>query len=114
LTALKGLHNAHYIPDSVADKLKECVSRKHSTRVRSAVLDAIQSDAANKKLKPTVLEILSDREEDSELRIKAYLVAATCPCGQVFETVTNLIANEPVNQVRNMKYNKSLNFTIRV
>ncbi|XP_059491190.1 apolipophorins [Neocloeon triangulifer] len=99
LTALKGIHNAHYIPDSVADKLKECASRKYSTRVRAAVIDSIQSDAGNAKLKPTILEILEDREEDSELRIKAYLVAATCPCGKVFESVSKLVQNEPVNQV---------------
>ncbi|XP_065351536.1 apolipophorins [Cloeon dipterum] len=99
LTALKGLHNAHYIPENIAVKVKACVGKKLPARVRVAALDAIQSDAGNAQLKPTVLEILADREEDSEVRIKAYLVAATCPCGKVYEVVSKLIESEPVNQV---------------
>ncbi|KAF4519899.1 hypothetical protein B566_EDAN008275 [Ephemera danica] len=100
LTALKGIHNAHCIPDTVADKLKECATnKKASLRVRSAVLDSIQGDAANKKLQQVAYDILGDINEDSELRIKAYLVLVTCPCGNVATFVKNLLEKELVNQV---------------
>lgn len=44
--------------------------------------------------------VLKDVEEDSELRIKAYLALVECPCPKTADTIKDLIDNEPINQGR--------------
>ncbi|KAK7794405.1 hypothetical protein R5R35_011682 [Gryllus longicercus] len=100
IAALKALHNIHHLNNAVAETLQKLAS-DHSVpiRVRVAALETYQSDACRPKLKKSALEILNNRDEDSEVRIKAYLVLVECPCGTVANNLKELLENEPVNQV---------------
>lgn len=53
------------------------------------------------QIKKTAIEIMKNRQLDSEIRIKAYLAVIDCPCGQSANEIKNLLDTEPVHQGRN-------------
>jgi len=100
IASLKGLHNARHLTDDVAAKVAACAADKSAkTRVRVAAVEAFFADPAKSSLKETATAILKDVEEDSELRIKAYLALVQAPCPHVADVVKHLVDNEPINQV---------------
>lgn len=50
------------------------------------------------QLRETALNVLKNKEEDSELRIKAYLALVDCPNAEVAKALKELIDNELSNQ----------------
>ena len=46
----------------------------------------------------TASNILKNMEEDSEVRIKAYLVLVQAPSGKTADTIKNVLDKERVNQ----------------
>ncbi|XP_075230090.1 retinoid- and fatty-acid binding glycoprotein apolipophorin [Lycorma delicatula] len=100
IASLKGLHNVHFLTNNIVEKLSQCAADKTvKTKIRVAALETFQSDASKHKLKNTAITILKDLDEDSEVRIKAYLALVECPCQKVADTVKHVIENEKINQV---------------
>jgi hypothetical protein len=50
---------------------------------------------------PLQVDTFSDTDNDSELRIGAYLAIMNCPTESTVETVKAVLTSEPVNQGRN-------------
>lgn len=96
---LKGIRNTHKIADNAANALIECASNDRSARVRVAALQAYSAASCNANLQNKALSVLKDRNEDSELRIEAYLAAVSCPSGDVANQIAEIINSETVYQV---------------
>lgn len=102
---LKGLANIRHLSDNILDKLVQIASdKKAPARFRVTALETFLADSCKGKLRDAALKILKDREEDSEIRIKAYLVVAHCPDTRVAHSIQD---TKPVYQGR-------LNFVFQV
>lgn len=98
--ALKALTNINYLSDAIVAKIIHIAQdQKAPTRLRVAALETYQADPCKEKLKDSALSILKDIEQDSEIRIKAYLALTKCPCGKVASALKTLLENEPSYQV---------------
>lgn len=99
LASLKGLKNAKHLNDDSANKVVQIAKdNKVSIRVRAAALETAKSDACRGKIQKGAGDILANREEDSELRIKAYLVLVECPNPKIATKLNELLESETVNQ----------------
>ncbi|KAJ8916580.1 hypothetical protein NQ315_000224 [Exocentrus adspersus] len=97
---LKALANFHYISDSVIQKITAIAQDKNApNRLRVAALETYLADACKDKLRNSALHILQDIQQDSEVRIKAYLAAAQCANSAVGTAVKALLEKEPSYQV---------------
>ncbi|KAK6621829.1 hypothetical protein RUM44_001636 [Polyplax serrata] len=100
IAALKGLRNVKHYNDDTANKITHLMKDGHSsTRVRVAALEAAQGDACRGKILKGAQDIFYNRDEDSELRIKAYLVMVECPSPKLANKLSEFMETEPVNQV---------------
>ncbi|XP_014261550.1 apolipophorins [Cimex lectularius] len=100
IASMKGLSNVHYLTDRVTSALIECATNNaHSNRLRAAALDTLKTDAHKAEVKEPVGKLFIDNNQDSELRIKAYLVLAECPCGKVATWVREVLKNRKSLQV---------------
>lgn len=98
--ALKALANIHHLDEYVLTKVTNIVQDKHSpVRLRVAALDTYLSDPCHESIRNAAIGVLKDIQEDSELRIKAYLVLAKCPNRRVAQEVKDLLDTEPSYQV---------------
>lgn len=79
--------------------LAECAAVGPSTRIRVAALQAFSAAACEPVLQKKVIELLHDRNEDSELRIEAYLSAITCPNAELANQIADIVNSETVYQV---------------
>ena len=52
----------------------------------------------------SLMVILSDKTEDSEIRINTYLMLMHCPNMELVEQMKSLLDNEEINQVRSKAY----------
>lgn len=50
------------------------------------------------QLKTAATDLFKDTEEDSEVRIKAYLALVEKPCQEVADLIKDTLDREPVNQ----------------
>ncbi|XP_030379753.1 apolipophorins [Scaptodrosophila lebanonensis] len=96
---LKGIGNAKQSSDNVVNALAQCSSPGPSTRIRVAALQASSAIGCNAQLRAKALEVLKNPNEDSELRIEAYLSAITCPTAEVANEIAEVVNNEKVYQV---------------
>ncbi|KAL0810218.1 hypothetical protein ABMA28_011000 [Loxostege sticticalis] len=97
---LKGIRNIRHLEDSLVDKVVRCATDNGvKARVRVAALEAYHADPCSAKLKKTALDLMKNRQLDSEIRIKAYLAVIACPCGGSANEIRKLLDNEPVHQV---------------
>lgn len=96
---LKGLRNSQNILNPALDRVIQCTNEKNSARVRVVALQAFTANPCNNKLQAAALSILKNRNEDSEVRIEAYLAAMECPSGALANEVQALLENEPIYQV---------------
>ncbi|XP_055383893.1 apolipophorins [Condylostylus longicornis] len=99
VSVLKGIRNVQYIADIITPQLLECSNKYHSSRVRVAAIQSFSASACNKNLQQYALSILRDYNEDSEIRIEAYLSLVQCPNGDIANQLSDIINNEKVNQV---------------
>lgn len=100
IAIMKGLANMHHLSDSVVDTLITVASdKKAPNRLRVVALETFQADACKGKLRDAAMKILKDRQEDSEIRIKAYLVVAECPDNKIAHALQELLDTEPIYQV---------------
>lgn len=99
VAVLKGIRNSQTILNSALDRIIQCASSKNPNRVRVVALQAFSANSCNKKLQQAATTVLKNREEDSEVRIEAYLAAIECPSGSLANDVQALLDSEPINQV---------------
>uniref|UniRef100_A0A1A9ZJX4 Vitellogenin domain-containing protein n=1 Tax=Glossina pallidipes TaxID=7398 RepID=A0A1A9ZJX4_GLOPL len=99
LFLLKGIENAKHLAKMVNSSLLECVSEGRSNRIRTAGLQAFSSANCDISLQKKAMELLSDHNEDSEIRIKAFLVVIKCPSAEVANELSSIVNSEPVYQV---------------
>lgn len=96
---LKALANFHYLSDSSLQKITAIAQDKNApNRLRVAALETYLADACKDKLRNSALHILQDIQQDSEVRIKAYLVLAQCPNAAIGNAVKALLEKEPSYQ----------------
>nr|NP_001259085.1 apolipophorin, isoform B [Drosophila melanogaster]NP_001284720.1 apolipophorin, isoform C [Drosophila melanogaster]NP_001284721.1 apolipophorin, isoform D [Drosophila melanogaster]NP_524634.2 apolipophorin, isoform A [Drosophila melanogaster]Q9V496.2 RecName: Full=Apolipophorins; AltName: Full=Retinoid- and fatty acid-binding glycoprotein; Contains: RecName: Full=Apolipophorin-2; AltName: Full=ApoL2; AltName: Full=Apolipophorin II; Short=ApoLII; Contains: RecName: Full=Apolipophorin-1; AltNa len=96
---LKGLGNAKSLSGNTVAALSECASTGRSNRIRVAALHAFSKVKCEETLQSKSLELLKNRNEDSELRIEAYLSAISCPNAEVANQISEIVNSETVNQV---------------
>ncbi|KAM7341379.1 retinoid- and fatty-acid binding glycoprotein apolipophorin [Cochliomyia hominivorax] len=99
LYVLKGIGNTHHLASGVAASLTECVAQGRSNRIRVAALQAFSAASCEANLHEKALELLADRNEDSELRIEAFLAAIKCPSADLANKIAEIVNSETVNQV---------------
>lgn len=99
VSVLKGIRNSQTILNSALDRIIQCASNKNPNRIRVAALQAFAANPCNKKLQLAATTVMKNREEDSEVRIEAYLAAIECPSGTLANDVQALLDSEPINQV---------------
>lgn len=96
---LKGIGNAKSLGGNTAAVLSECASTGRSNRIRVAALQAFSTVECDETLQNKSLELLKNRNEDSELRIEAYLSAISCPNAEVANQISEIVNSETVHQV---------------
>lgn len=99
IAVLKGIRNSQTILNSALDRIVTCASNKNPNRIRVVALQAFTANPCNKKLQQGAVTIMKNRDEDSEVRIEAYLAAIECPTGALANDIQALLNTEPINQV---------------
>lgn len=96
---LKGLSNIGYLNDAILAKLVSLAEDKNQPiRLRVATLETFLASPCKDKLRDSALKTLKDIQQDSEIRIKAYLVLAECPNEKIGNEIKTLLLNEHSNQ----------------
>ncbi|XP_011144506.2 apolipophorins [Harpegnathos saltator] len=99
VSALKALGNTKYLDDATLVKLANIAEDKNvRNRVRVAAIETLPT-RCSMKWKNTLLKVMADRDEDSEIRINAYLSMVRCPCQHFASAVKDMLDKEEVNQV---------------
>ncbi|KAJ8687230.1 hypothetical protein QAD02_023024 [Eretmocerus hayati] len=99
IAALKGLGNAKYLDDATLTKLANIAAdKKIHNRVRVAAIEALPTKCS-KVWKDVIAKTFADQDEDSEIRIKAYLSLVACPCNWVANIVKDVLEKEKTYQV---------------
>lgn len=99
VSVLKGIRNSQTILNSALNNIISCVNGQKPSRVRVAALQSFTANPCNKKLQQSAISVMKNREEDSEIRIEAYLAAMECPSGSLANEVVALMDVETINQV---------------
>ncbi|KAK0091317.1 hypothetical protein PV326_003399, partial [Microctonus aethiopoides] len=99
IAALKAIHNAGYINEEIIKNIVAIANDKTvSNRVRVAAIESLSTKCSMEWKKP-IIKIFGDQEEDSEIRIKAYLSLVECSCPHVANAIKKVIDVENINQV---------------
>lgn len=99
VAVLKGIRNSQTILNSALESIIKCANNKNPNRIRVTALQAFSANPCNRKLQQGAASIMKNRDEDSEVRIEAYLAAVECPSGALANDVQALLSSEPINQV---------------
>lgn len=100
---LKALGNFHHISDEIVTKIIQIAKDKNaSNRLRVAALETFLSDPCQDKLRNVALNVLKDVQQDSEIRIKAYLAAVQCPNAKIGSEIKALLDVEPSYQGKHL------------
>ncbi|XP_056009974.1 uncharacterized protein LOC125679922 [Ostrea edulis] len=98
ILTLRALGNSGYISSATAT-LNSCISRKDNPiEVRIAAIETFRR-ASCENDRSQALKVFNDKEEDSELRIAAYLALMQCPSKSILSTFQYALEKEEVNQV---------------
>lgn len=96
---LKALGNTNHLTDNILPKIIAIAQdKKAANRLRVTALETYLADPCKDKLRDSALTILKDIQQDSEIRIRAYLVVAQCPNTRIGNAVKTLLENEPSYQ----------------
>ncbi|XP_055539565.1 apolipophorins [Wyeomyia smithii] len=99
VAVLKGIKNSNNLVSPLLDKVVHCTSDKSSSRVRVAAFQAYPAASCHKKVVNSALDFLKNANEDSEIRIQAYLSLVECPSAAVANEFKALLDSEKVYQV---------------
>uniref|UniRef100_T1J9X6 Vitellogenin domain-containing protein n=1 Tax=Strigamia maritima TaxID=126957 RepID=T1J9X6_STRMM len=98
LIALKAIGNVGFLTKA-EKKLKSCyLNSKNDVAVRVAAIDALRRWPCDTQHK-SLFNILSDHEEDVEVRLTSYLSLMRCPSRETLESVRRMLETEQINQV---------------
>ncbi|XP_015121091.1 apolipophorins [Diachasma alloeum] len=99
IASFKALGNAKYLDKETVEKMVKIINDKTiHNRVRVSAIEALPAKCSVEWTNP-ILDIFANREEDSEVRIKAYLSLIACPSATVANRIKEIIDKETVNQV---------------
>ncbi|PSN46112.1 hypothetical protein C0J52_17248 [Blattella germanica] len=96
--ALKAIGNAGIVTDS-GDVLKKCLEVRNPIELKLAAISAYRRLPCNEKTRSHLLELYTKKQEDTELRIAAYLAVMQCPTSQTIRKIKDTLYSEDVNQV---------------
>ncbi|KAK4878787.1 hypothetical protein RN001_011293 [Aquatica leii] len=97
---LKALLNVGQLPDDTTRiVLALAQNPQNSAHIRSVALDTLTTAACQTDVRNSLLHTLQNIDEDSEIRIKSYLVLSKCPNLHIAQTIESMINTEPTNQV---------------
>jgi len=97
IMSLKALGNTGRAPQAVPI-LSRCLANKDiNMDVRVAAVEAFRRMPCGNR--DDVMAVMLDTEEDSEVRIHAYLATMQCPTEAAIYQIREMLGNEPVNQV---------------
>ncbi|VDI44373.1 Hypothetical predicted protein [Mytilus galloprovincialis] len=97
IRALRAFGNAGF--SSSITMVTSCLTRKENpTEVRLAAAQAFRRMACDAN-RNELMTIYSNRDEDSEIRIAAYLGLMTCPSKSILNKIQTTLESEEVNQV---------------
>ncbi|KAJ6644415.1 Apolipophorin [Pseudolycoriella hygida] len=99
VAVLKGIRNTQHLSPPIINQLIQCTGEKKSTRIRVAALETFTAAACDTSIQNAALALLKNRDEDSEIRIEAYLAYVACPSGTVANEIKKLLDTEPIYQV---------------
>ncbi|KAJ8984123.1 hypothetical protein NQ317_017333 [Molorchus minor] len=98
--ALKALRNFGFISEATTGSISTIVQdKKVSNRLRVTAIESILAEPCTQKLRDLALRVLQDIQEDSEVRINAYLVVAKCPNAHIGNAIKTLLEKEQSYQV---------------
>ncbi|CAG9820471.1 unnamed protein product, partial [Phaedon cochleariae] len=98
--ALKALKNFGHLNDNTLQKIIAVAQNKQApNRLRVVALETYAAAPCKDKLRNSALHVLQDIQQDSEVRIKAYLALAQCPTAKIGNAVKAMLAKEPSYQV---------------
>ncbi|KAL8597069.1 hypothetical protein ACOMHN_057558 [Nucella lapillus] len=98
LMGLRAIGNAGHVSSSVS-VVNQCVRRsKNPMEIRVSAAQAFRRMPCDAD-RSTVTSVMEDRQEDSELRIAAYLAVMTCPDDVTLQRVQRLLESETDQQV---------------
>ncbi|CAL4079365.1 unnamed protein product, partial [Meganyctiphanes norvegica] len=97
LIALKALGNAGRMANAQSI-LRRCYTEENDMEIRIAAIEAWRHTPCDYD-RSHLLAAFQDENQDSEIRIAAYLSAMTCPTSDLIETIKDRLTSEGVNQV---------------
>ncbi|XP_041357420.1 apolipophorins-like [Gigantopelta aegis] len=98
LMALRAIGNAGHVP-RIASVLNNCITQaSNPTEVKIAALEAFRRLPCYHETS-TVISLFRDVQEDSEIRIAAYLAAMHCPTEHILNIVLQTLEHEQVDHV---------------
>ena len=97
LMSLKAIGNAGYASSAIPVLRKCFITKETAIDIRLAAIDAFRRLPCG--LRESLITILRNTEEDSEIRIAAYLAIMQCPTVETIATLKVILEREEVNQV---------------
>ncbi|XP_058823789.1 apolipophorins [Topomyia yanbarensis] len=99
VAVLKGVKNTNNLVSPLLEKVIVCTSEKSSSRIRVAAFQAYPAASCSKNIVNSALGFLKNANEDSEIRIQAYLSLVECPSAAVANELKAVLDSEKVYQV---------------
>lgn len=97
---LKALSNIPQLNDRTVKKIASFIKNKvYPSRLRVAALETLSSNACNSQIQNYAYNVLRDNLDDTELRIKAYLLLVKCPNNIIVELINTILKFEKSYQV---------------
>nr|CAD7460027.1 unnamed protein product [Timema tahoe] len=98
LLALKAVGNAGVLVGP-PDSLRKCHESDNPVEVRLAAISAYRRLPCDESSRHHLLDTYTDRREDTEVRIAAYLAVMKCPSARILRRIKDTLYSEDVNQV---------------
>ncbi|CAL4076232.1 unnamed protein product [Meganyctiphanes norvegica] len=97
LVALKALGNSGHMINSESI-LQRCYTEENDMEIRVAAIEAWRHTSCDYD-RSHLLAAFQDENQDTEIRIAAYLAAMTCPTSEIIDVINSHLISEGVNQV---------------
>lgn len=100
IAIIKGIRNMNNLQSPALEKIIDCATNnKNSKRIRINAIQTFSAAACNEKMHSTALNLFKNINEDSEIRIEAYLSLTKCPNSNIANEIELQLNNELVYQV---------------
>jgi hypothetical protein len=99
LYVLKGISSSPDIAKNMVNTVQQCSHSGISNRIRVAAVEVFKSISCESSVREKALSLFTDFNEDSEVRIEAYLALITCPDEKLAKSIENVVNKEHMSQV---------------